>query len=257
MKAVEITSIIEKFAPLSLQESWDNSGYCIGSPTQEVSSAIVALDCTPKVVDLAIECGADMIITHHPLIFGGVKKISIENNLGYVIYKAIQHGMVVYSCHTNMDKVIDGVSGLMASRLGLSDIEILSKGDEESGLGVVGLLPEGLKDEEFAQKVKEVFSVKSVRCSSPKGRVIKKVALCGGSGKSLIKAAQEAGADAYITGDISYHDFLTEDGFFLVDIGHYESEIDVVEKISSILKEKLPTFAVRTILDNNNLVYYI
>lgn len=256
MKAKEISSVLETYAPLSLQESWDNSGYCVGTPYQEVTSAIIALDCTPKLIDIAVEKGANMVITHHPLIFNGIKKISPDSSVGYVIYQAIKHNIVVYSCHTNMDKVIDGVSGEMALRLGLQDVEFLSK-DGEGGLGVVGELPEGISDKEFALKLKEVFSLHTLRCSIPSGKEIKKVALCGGSGKSLIPVAIAAGADAYISGDISYHDFLTEQGFFLVDIGHYESEIDIVDRISSILKEKIPTFAVHTILDNNNLVYYI
>jgi dinuclear metal center YbgI/SA1388 family protein len=257
MKAKEITSIIEEFAPLQFQERWDNSGYCIGSPEQEVHSALIGLDCTPELVDEAIRCGADMIITHHPLIFGGVAKINPETNLGYMIYKAIRHGIVVYSCHTNMDKVLDGVSGLMASRLALEDVAILDKGDSDEGLGVVGTLPSPMLDEEFARVVKERFSLKCLRCSRPTGRVITRVALCGGAGKSLLSKAIAAGADAYITGDVSYHDFLTEKGFFLMDIGHYEGEIDIVRKISDLLKEKIPTFAVRLITENNNLVHYI
>jgi putative NIF3 family GTP cyclohydrolase 1 type 2 len=112
-------------------------------------------------------------------------------------------------------------------------------------------------DEEFAKVVKERFSLKCLRCSRPAGRVISKVALCGGAGKSLVSKAVTAGADAYITGDVSYHDFLTEKGFFLMDIGHYEGEIDIVRKISDLLKEKIPTFAVRLITENNNLVHYI
>lgn len=257
MKAKEITSVIEEFAPLAYQEKWDNSGYCIGSPEQEVHSAVVALDCTPYLVDQAVEMGADMIITHHPLIFGGVAKISPQTNLGYMIYKAIQHNIVVYSSHTNMDKVIEGVSGLMAARLGLKDVEVLVKGEHGEGLGVTGWLEEAVEDRDFARIVKEKFSLRQMRCSIPAGRMIRKVALCGGSGKSLIRDAVASGADAYITGDISYHEFMTENGFFLMDIGHYEGEIDIVERISDILKEKIPTFAVHVIRENNHLVYYI
>lgn len=257
MKAREITAIIEAFAPLSFQERWDNSGYCVGSPEQEVHSAIIGLDCTPELIDEAVACGADMVITHHPLIFGGVAKISPDTNIGYVIYKAIRHNIVIYSAHTNIDKVAEGVSGLMARRLGLVNMEVLDRGEMGEGLGVIGDLPEEMPDADFAYRVKEAFSLKGLRSSQPKGRVIRRVALCGGSGKSLISTAVKAGADAYITGDISYHDFMTENGFFLMDIGHYEGEIDIVERISDILKEKISNFAVRIISENNNLVHYI
>lgn len=257
MKAKEISSVIEEFAPLSFQERWDNSGFCIGSPEQEVHSAVIGLDCTPMLVDEAVRCGADMIITHHPLIFGGLSKISPDTNIGYIIYKAIKNNIVIYSSHTNMDKVLEGVSGQMAHRLGLNNVEILEKGEYGEGLGVIGDLSEGMEDVEFAKLVKERFSLKCLRCSKPAGKVVRRVALCGGSGKSLIPKAVSAGADVYVSGDISYHDFMTEDGFFLMDIGHFESEIDIVGRISDILKEKIPTFAVRLITENNNLVYYI
>jgi dinuclear metal center YbgI/SA1388 family protein len=257
MKAKEITSVIEEFAPLSFQEKWDNSGYCIGSPDQEVHSAILALDCTPKLIDEAVASGADLVITHHPLIFGGVSKISPDTNIGYIIYKAIQNNIVIYSSHTNADKVLDGVSGLMAARLNLTDVEILEKGPNGEGLGVIGTLPVPVCDEEFAHMVKERFSLHHLRWSRPSGKSVRRVSLCGGSGKSLISSAIAAGADAYITGDVSYHDFMTENGFFLMDIGHYEGEIDIVERISDILKEKISTFAVRLIRENNNLVHYI
>ena len=111
MKVKDIINIIEEFAPLSIQESWDNSGLCIGSPEDEVSSVLLGLDCTPELVDEAIACGADMIVTHHPLIFSGLKKISPENQIGEVVMKAIKAGIAVYAAHTNADKVIAGVSG--------------------------------------------------------------------------------------------------------------------------------------------------
>ena len=257
MKAKDITSIIEQHAPLSFQEKWDNSGYCVGSPEQEVHSAIIGLDCTPRLIDEAIAIGADMIITHHPLIFGGVSKISPDNTVGSIIYKAIKNDIVIYSSHTNMDKVLDGVSGQMALRLALEDVDILDKGESGEGLGVIGRLPRSMSDRDFALWVKECFSLRQLRCSVPTGRKIERVAMCGGSGKSLIPKAISSGADTYISGDMSYHDFMTEEGFFLMDIGHYESEFDIVQRIYDILKEKIPTFAVRIITDNNNLVYYI
>lgn len=257
MKAKEISSVIEEYAPLSFQEKWDNSGYCIGGADQEVHSAIIALDCTERVVDEAIASGTDMIITHHPLIFGGVTKISGENTLGRIICKTIKNDIVIYSCHTNMDKVLNGVSGQMASRLELKEVEILDKGAMGEGLGIVGKLQRPMVDKEFGEYVKKAFSLNMLRCSRPCGKVITTVAMCGGSGKSLIHAAKAVGADAYISGDISYHDFMTDDGFFLMDIGHYESEIDIVQTIYDILKEKISNFAVRTFNDNNNLVYYL
>jgi dinuclear metal center YbgI/SA1388 family protein len=256
MRASEIANIIEDFAPLSFQESWDNSGFCIGSPSDEVHGVLIGFDCTPDLVNEAIEIGADMIITHHPLIFSPLKKISSDNSQGKAIINAIKHNIVIYASHTNMDKVINGVSGKMARRLSLKNVEIMEKGEHGEGLGVVGTLPEPMKSEEFIAFVRKSFSLKCVRVSKPTEKWISKVALCGGAGRSLIKNAVASGADVYITGDISYHDFLTDNDFMIMDIGHFESEIDIVKTIFDILKEKIPNFAVQIEKKNNNLVYY-
>ena len=111
MKVRDIIKVIEDFAPLSIQESWDNSGLCVGSPDDEVTSVLLALDCTPDLVDEAVACGADMIVTHHPLIFSGLKKISPDNMIGEAVIKAIKAGICIYAAHTNADKVLEGVSG--------------------------------------------------------------------------------------------------------------------------------------------------
>lgn len=257
MRARDISDAIEAFAPLSFQESWDNSGFSVGDPQKEVHSAMLGLDCTPQLVDEAISEGCDMIITHHPLIFSGIKKITSENNIGKMLQKIIKHDIVVYSAHTSIDKVLEGVSGRMAHRLGLVNNHLLEGTIQEGGLGVVGELSSPMKSEAFIRKVKEVFSLKCIRCSKPISGEIKKVALCGGSGKSLIDSALLSGAQVYISGDIPYHAFLTErEDFMIMDIGHFESEIDIVQTIFSILKENFPTFAVQFVKNNNNLVYY-
>jgi dinuclear metal center YbgI/SA1388 family protein len=245
MKVRDVIQAIEEFAPLSIQESWDNSGLCIGSPDSPASSVLLGLDCTPELVDEAIACGADMIVTHHPLIFSGLKKISPEDATGAAVIKAVKAGISVYAAHTNADKVIAGVSGAMAAKLGLADVEILDEDGEGTGLGAVGNLPEPLSAEEAVALVKERFGLKSIRASKPVEGKISRIAMCGGSGGSLIEAAMASGAQLYISGDISYHNFFTREGFMIMDIGHYESEIEIVEILFSLLRKKFPTFAVR------------
>ena len=245
MKVKDIISVIEEFAPLSLQENWDNSGLCIGSPEDSVSSVLLGLDCTPELVDEAISCGADMIVTHHPLIFSGLKKISPEDKVGEAVIKAIKAGISIYAAHTSADKVIAGVSGAMAARLGLKDVAILDEDGDGTGLGVVGNLPEAMAAEDVIRLVKDRFGLKAMRASRPVDGMIERIALCGGSGGSLIKAARRSGAQLYISGDISYHNFFTEDGFMIMDIGHYESEIEIVDILFSLIKKNFPTFAVR------------
>ena len=256
-KVKDVIAVIEEFAPLALQEKWDNSGLCIGSPEDKVSSVLLGLDCTPELVDEAIACGADMIVTHHPLIFSGLKKISAEDLVGEAVVKAIRAGISVYAAHTSADKVIAGVSGAMAARLGLKDVRILDEDGEGTGLGVVGNLPEPMTAQDALELVKERFALKVVKSSKPVGCKIERVAMCGGSGGSLIGAAQAAGAQLYISGDISYHNFFTPEGFMIMDIGHYESEIEIVDILFSLIKKNFPTFAVRITQNmQSNPIYY-
>ena len=243
MKIKDITAALEAFAPLSIQEGWDNSGLLIGSPEDEVRGVLVGFDCTPELIDEAVACGCDMVVTHHPLIFKGLKRIQGGDPVSDAVIRAVKADVAVYAAHTTADKVIAGVSGAMARRLGLRDIALME--DEGGfGLGAVGTLPEPMTGEEAVAYVKDKFGLKMVRVSKPVDRV-EKVAVCGGSGASEIDAARATGAQLYISGDISYHHFFTPEGFMVMDIGHFESEVDIVDILSKVIREKFPTFAVR------------
>ena len=258
MKVRDVIKVIEDFAPLSIQEKWDNSGLCIGSPDAEVTSVLIGLDCTPELVDEAVACGADMIVTHHPLIFSGLKKIAPEDQVGAAVIKAVSNGISVYAAHTSADKVIAGVSGAMAAKLGLVNVQILDEDGEGTGLGVVGDLPELVTAAEAVALVKDRFALKAMRASRPVEGMISRVAMCGGSGGSLIGAAMASGAQLYLSGDISYHNFFTKEGFMIMDIGHYESEIEIVDILFSLLRKNFPTFAVRITqnLYSNPIFYF-
>ena len=258
MKVKEITSVIEAFAPLSIQEDWDNSGLLIGSPEQDVHGVLLGFDCTADLVDEAVERGADMIVTHHPLIFGGLKKISPEDPVGLAVLKAAAAGIAVYAAHTTADKVLAGVSGAMARRLGLNDVRILDEEQGGYGLGAVGNLPKPMGGVEFIEYVKSVFGLKSARCSHVPEVPVQRVAMCGGSGGSLIGKARGAGAQAYLCGDISYHHFFTTKDFMVIDIGHFEGEVEIVEILFSLLRKNFPNFAICTSarLETSNPVYY-
>ena len=258
MQVNDIIRVIEEFAPLSVQEKWDNSGLCIGSGSAEVTSVLLGLDCTPELVDEAVSCGADMIVTHHPLIFSGLKRISPDDPVGAAVMRAVSAGIAVYAAHTSADKVIAGVSGAMASRLGLENVRVLDPEDDGIGLGVVGELPRPLSAHEAVALVKEKFALKTLRASRPVSCPVSRVAMCGGAGSSLIGKAVGSGAQLYITGDVSYHHFFTPEGFMLMDIGHYESEIDILQILFSLIRKNFPTFAVR-ITENlySNPIYYL
>jgi dinuclear metal center YbgI/SA1388 family protein len=248
MKAKDIALIIEEFAPLGTQEPWDNSGFCIGSPEQEIKGVMIGFDCTPELIEAAVAVGANMVITHHPLIFAGVKKINPDTFIGKCITLAITNGVVIYSAHTNADKAEGGVTALMALRLGLQNIEAL----DETSLALVGTLPSPVEPQELSTFVKKAFGVERLRSSRLIKEPVSRVAVCAGSGSSFIPQAMEAGAQLFITGDLSYHHYFCSEGFMVMDIGHYESERDIVDKLYEILSKKIPTFAIHTFLNNNN-----
>ena len=259
MKVKDIASAIEAFAPLSVQESWDNSGLIIGSPEQDVHGLLIGFDCTPELVDEAVQSGADMILTHHPLIFGGIKKISPDDPVGLSVLKAAASGVAVYAAHTSADKVLGGVSGAMARRLGLEDVRILDENPEGYGLGAVGNLSYPLDGTGFIEYDKSRCGLKVVRCPRVPELPSRRVAMCGGSGGSLIGKAYRSGAQAYLCGDISYHHFFTTKDFMVIDIGHFEGEVEIVDILFSLLRKKFPNFAIRTsanLVTSNPVFYY-
>ena len=257
MKAAAIAAVIEEMAPLALQESWDNSGFCIGNGDSEVHAAVVGCDCTTGLMDGAVSRGADMVITHHPLIFGGIKKISEATLTGRTVISAIRNGITVYACHTNMDKVPGGVSGTTASRIGLVNVRVLDADADGNGLGIIGELPAPMSPAVFLQHLKDSLRLSTVRHSKLPAAFLRTVALCGGAGRSLIGRAGAAGADVYVSGDISYHDFYAPDGMMIADIGHFESEAEIIGVICDTVRKKIPNFAVHIARNSTvNPVYY-
>ena len=257
MRASDIAAVIEELAPLRLQEPWDNSGFCIGDGSASVRGVLVGFDCKPELIDEARISGADMVITHHPLIFGGIKKISEATMTGRTVIAAIRHNITVYSCHTNMDKVLRGVSGTAAGWLGLRDVRVLDMDEDGNGLGVIGTLPDPMAPKDFLRGMKAALGLSTVRHSQLPRTPLRTVAVCGGSGRSLISKASAAGADVYVSADIPYHDFYAPDGMMIADIGHFESESKIMDVICGIVREKFPNFAVRTAVRSTvNPVYY-
>lgn len=239
----DIAGVIEDFAPKSLQESYDNAGLQVGDPDMPVTAVLLCLDITEEILDEAIRRQCNMVITHHPLIFRGLKELTGRTYIERIAIKAIRNNVAVYSAHTNLDSAWDGVSHEMAHMLGMTDIDVLEPktADSRTGLGVIGSVRPTPKLE-FLRKVKETFGVKALKYSlqSPQ-LVVKRVALCGGSGASLIPNAIKAKADVIITGDVKYHDFTAHGlDILIADIGHYESELCAADIFSRIIREKYP-----------------
>ncbi|MDE5727765.1 MAG: Nif3-like dinuclear metal center hexameric protein [Duncaniella sp.] len=252
-KLYEITEAIEAAAPLALQEPWDNSGWQIAPLGTDAActGVLLCLDVTPAAVAEAVGRGCNLVISHHPLIFKGPKQIVSAPDASpqtLAIIDAIRAGVAVYSSHTALDNAPSGPSAWLASRLGLRDVSVLSPSSPgaASGLGLVGSLPEPCTLEGFMSLVRLVYGGPVGFTPGPCGgeSQIRRVALCSGSGGEFIPLALRAGADAYITSDIRYHDLLDwGTRIILADTGHYESEICTKSIFSAIISEKFPNFA--------------
>lgn len=352
MKIKDIASALDQWAPRSLQEDYDNCGLQVGDPESEVTSALVCLDCTEAVVEEAVKHGCGLIISHHPVIFKGFKSLTGRGYVERTILAAIRHGVAIFSIHTNLDNVLDGVNGEIAARLGLKPLQVLdpkpgqlrklavfvpvahaetlrnalfaagaghvgaydecsfnmegtgtfrggegtnpfvgqrgqrhqegemrvemvyrvqkeravldamraahpyeevafdllplANSDMGTGSGLLGVWDVALPEEEFLSKLRSVFGLRSVRHTRLLGKPLQRVALCGGSGAFLLGRAKALGADAFITGDLKYHQYFDADGDLLMaDIGHYGSEQFTMHLVQRRLGEVFSTFAVR------------
>lgn len=247
MTVKEIAETIEAFAPLTLQEDYDNAGLQVGDPRATVHAVMLGLDVTMDVLEEAIRRKCGMVVSHHPLIFRGLRNLTGADETQRICMRALAAGVAIYSAHTNLDSAWNGVSHEMAHILGVRDLRALvpSAADPRAGLGVIGDINPTPKLE-FLRNVKEKFSVKALRYSTQSSAiVVKRVALCGGSGASFIRDAMRAGADVYVTGDVKYHDFASYGNDMLIaDIGHYESELCSMKIFSRIIRQQFPGLVV-------------
>jgi dinuclear metal center YbgI/SA1388 family protein len=364
MKLKEISSYLNSAVPLSFQEEYDNSGLQVGSPENEISAALIALDVTEEVLLEAQQEGCNLIISHHPLIFKGLKNITGKTYTERILIKALKEDIAIYSAHTNLDALSYGVSRKMADKLSLEKIKVLVplkhrllklvtfipdshfekvseeifkagagvignydrcgfstkglgsfRGNEYSdpytgergeihyenetrfetvlyshlrqdiikalisvhpyeevaydlytlenenineGFGCVGELNKPVEERLFLENISKVFSSGGIRYSKPRGKTVKKVALCGGAGSGFLPEAIAAGADAFITSDIKYHAFFdAELELLLIDTGHYESEKFATEILYDLITKKFPKFAVRFSEVNTNPINYL
>jgi dinuclear metal center YbgI/SA1388 family protein len=364
MKLKELVSFFNEVAPFSLQESYDNSGLQTGDPEMELTGAVICLDVTVEVLDEALSHKMNLIIAHHPVIFGGLHSLTGRNQTEQVLLKAIKNDVAILAVHTNLDTVIPGVNDQIANKLGLINRRVLDPLNDkliklvffvpianaeqvrqavfEAGAGVIGeydycsynmegegtfrasekanpyvgeigkihkekeirvetILPEyirgkvisallsthpyeevaydlyplknihskigmgivaELKEEmeeyDFLMELKQIFNSGCVRYTKLKGKKVKKLAICGGSGSSLLKKAISAGADVFVSADFKYHQFFeAENRILIADIGHYESEQFTKELFYELVTKKFPKFALRLSEVNTNPINYL
>ena len=262
----EIAAAVEAYAPSSLQESWDNTGWQLAPlPTSAPCTGVMlCLDVTPSTVAEAARQGCNLIISHHPLIFRGLRSITGATQGEQAVIMAIRDGIAIYSSHTALDSTPGGVSAELAGRLGLTAQRPLSPTPSrpDAGLGIIGTIPGApLSPSELITRVKEVYGSPTVRATpGPLGdrTEIHTVALCSGSGGEFITTAIALGADAYITSDTRYHDFLDHGrSIIIIDTGHFESEICTKSIFSRIISQKFPNFAVHMATCEQTPVAYL
>lgn len=252
--------MIERFAPLDLQASYDNAGLIVGRPDDEVGRALIAVDVSEAVLDEAEEMGCGLVITHHPIVFHPLKRFNSADYVQRNVERAIRSGIALYACHTNLDSTPHGMSWRLASQLGVDKLRVLepTSTEADAGFGVVGELSEPMGTEAFLRRIMERADVRVVRHSVVIKPEVRRVAVCTGAGASLIGEARRSGADIYVTSDLKYNDFMTPDGALTVaDIGHFESEYCAIELLFDILSKNLCTFAVRRSEASRNPVHYM
>ncbi len=253
LKCNQIIKVLNSIAPQSLACEWDNVGLLIGDYEQEVKKIIVALELTDEVAEYAVLEQADMIVTHHPMLFSAVKKITSDTPNGRRILTLIKNNICYYAMHTNFDAAPNGMASLAAAKLGLNNIEILDDqvsyidetGNEcVGGIGRIGQMEHTMTLERFCEFVKQTFGNKILTVYASKEqmkRPIHTVSIVPGSGKDYITASIQKGADVLITGDMGHHSGwdAMEEGLCVIDAGHYRTEQIFISYMAEFLSEQL------------------
>lgn len=237
----QILTILDSIAPFALAEAWDNVGLMVGSHDQIVEGILVGLDPTQPLLDEAQNLGANLIVTHHPAIFKPLTSIRTDQPLGAFLARAIQAGIAVVSSHTNLDVVAEGVSYILARKLGLTALSPLTGnvGPEKPGpgFGQVGSLKPPLPAETFLRHLCTSLRVPALKHAGPLPATIERVAVCGGSGSDLTELAHAQGADIYLTGEVKHSTarWAEAAGFCIVDAGHFATENLLTESLAAQL----------------------
>lgn len=264
-KINEVISFLDSIAPQSWQEGYDNAGLITGNPDWTVKGILVCLDSTENIIDEAIQTGCNMVIAHHPIIFSGLKKITGTHYVEKVIINAIKNDIAIFAIHTNLDNAFyHGVNTRFSEQLGLTDVNILAPKSETGhkneaiGAGMYGWLPEPMATLDFFDYLKSKMSLHMIKHTALTKQTVSKIALCGGAGSFLTKAAIFVQADVFISSDFKYHEFFEANNqIIIVDIGHFESEKYTIDLLFGLLQNKFSTFAVRFTKHITNPVHYL
>jgi dinuclear metal center YbgI/SA1388 family protein len=261
MKISEIIQHLEFIAPPAYQEEYDNSGLIAGDTTADCTGVLVSLDCTVEIIREALQKKCNLIVSHHPLIFRPIRRVTPENGQGSALMAAIKKDITLYAIHTNLDNILSGVNASIAGKLGLVNREILVPrvDDPSVGSGMIGQFKKAVSENQILKILQTEFNLPLIRHSPLTGKPVFRVALCGGAGSFLISNALQVGADFFISSDIRYHEFFGGEGKMVIaDIGHFESEQFTIDLLCKVILEKFPNFAVlKSGTVTNPVNYYI
>ena len=235
----EVIEVIERKYDRAYAMSWDNVGLLAGRSDKEVKKIYVALDATDEVIDAVIAQGVDMLVTHHPLIMSGLTRVTDAHFIGKRLIQLIQNDISYYAMHTNYD--VRGMADLAGEKMQMKDAEVLEETDDNEGIGRVADLEESMTLRQCCEMVKEAFALENVKVFGNLDQQLKRIAICPGSGKSVIKTAISKGAEVLITGDIGHHDGIdaVAQNLCIIDAGHYGIEHIFIEDMVKYLNENL------------------
>jgi dinuclear metal center YbgI/SA1388 family protein len=236
----DILDIIEIVAPASLAESWDNVGLMIGNPSEEVRSILLGLDPVLDLLEEASDAGANLVVTHHPIIFHPLKSLHLEHPDGRFIKKAVREGINVISCHTNLDSTVPGTSDSLAAGLGLKELEPLTCSDGGgplTGLGRIGNFPEPVSPDEFIGLLRNACRPPWLLAAGPRPHRVSRAAVCGGSCSDLAEKALVMGAQVFVTAEVKHSTarWAEQAGLWLIDAGHFATETPGMENLARLL----------------------
>lgn len=234
----ELVRCIETIAPKELMESWDNTGIQLDVGHREINRILVCLDICSETIEEAIEEDCEYIISHHPLMFSPIQRVSKEDAVGRYLIKLIRNNISVYSSHTSFDSTAGGNNDFLAEKLGLREVET----PEEEPVMRAGILPEPVSLQSFCERVDlEIMGGTGLRYCGKEEKEISKVGICTGAGADLMDTALSLGCDVLVTGDVKYHEFQRAEqlGIALIDAGHYETEIFFNENMAEKLQQVL------------------
>ena len=246
-KLNDIMKLLDTLAPFANMAEWDNSGLQVGDLTQEVHTVLLALDPTADALAGAVRNNAQLLLTHHPLIFQPLSRIDYQVYPGNVITQAIQNNISIISAHTNLDVARGGINDILAELLDLKHTDILDQAESLGiggvGLGRIGTLEKPIRLSSMAAKIKGILGSSSIKVMGDRDLEIIRVAIVGGSGGSMIDKAYEKGADVFITGDIGHHDALKAAilKLALIDAGHFFTERAAIRFFADHFRETLST----------------